>query len=101
MVSIYLAGEGEFDDVPVEDVRRFEAELLETLHANHSGVYEQIKGGVPFNDESKAELAGAVRDFKQGFQTTDGTPVINEPEARPLSDDEVSKSQITVSRKAK
>ena len=64
-------------------------------------IRDRIKGGTPFNDESKAELAGAVRDFKQGFQTTDGTPVINEPEARPLGDDEVSKSQITVSRKAK
>ncbi len=99
MVSIYLAGEGEFDDVPVEDVRRFESELLENLHASHGGVFEQIKGGTPFSDESKAELAGAVQDFKQGFQTTDGTPVINEPEARPLGDDEVTKSQITVSRK--
>src|SRR5699024_5624425 len=31
IVSIYLAGEGHYDSVPVEDIRRFEAELLENL----------------------------------------------------------------------
>ena len=101
MVSIYLAGEGEFDDVPVEDIRRFEKELWEYLHANASGVYDQIAGGKPFDDESKEALAKNVDEFKRTFQTTDGSPVINEPEARPLGDDEVSKSQITVSRKSK
>ncbi len=34
IVSIYLAGEGVFDSVPVGDIRRFEAELLEDLHRN-------------------------------------------------------------------
>lgn len=101
MVSIYLAGEGEFDDVPVEDIRRFEKELWEYLHANASGVYDQIAGGKPFDDESKEALAKNVDEFKRTFQTTDGTPVINEPEARALGDDEVSNSQITVSRKSK
>lgn len=101
MVSIYLAGEGEFDDVPVEDIRRFEKELWEYLHANASGVYDQIAGGKPFDDESKEALAKNVDEFKRTFQTTDGSPVINEREARPLGDDEVSKSQITVSRKSK
>ncbi|MCX2162469.1 MULTISPECIES: F0F1 ATP synthase subunit alpha [Corynebacterium] len=100
MVSIYLAGEGEFDDVPVEDVRRFEAELTEFLHAEAGSVYDQIQGGAPFDDASKETLSARVHDFKRTFQTTDGTPVIREPEARALDDHEVSKSQITVSRKA-
>ncbi len=52
IVSIYLAGEGVFDSVPVEDVRRFEAELLEDLHRNAAGVYEQIAGGKALSDES-------------------------------------------------
>ncbi|MDN8579607.1 F0F1 ATP synthase subunit alpha [Corynebacterium bovis] len=98
MVSIWLAGEGEFDSVPVEDVRRFEAELLEDLHANQAGVYEQIQGGQPFSDESKATLKSAVDSFKRAFRTTDGTPVINEPTPGDLDEDQVRKSQITVSR---
>ncbi|RAV32543.1 F0F1 ATP synthase subunit alpha [Corynebacterium heidelbergense] len=99
MVSIYLAGEGEFDDVPVEDIRRFEAELWEHLHSNASGVYEQISGGKALDDDSKEALKRSVADFKQTFQTSDGKPVVNEPEAEALDQDEVKKSQITVTRK--
>ena len=101
MVSIYLAGEGEFDDVPVEDVRRFEAELWETLHANHSGVYEQIDGGKALSDESKSELKSATQDLKRSFQTTGGQRIVNEAEADALGEDEVKKSQISVARKVK
>ena len=39
MTSIYLAGEGEFDDVPVDDVRRFETELMEYLYSNNEAVF--------------------------------------------------------------
>ncbi|HIW91951.1 MAG TPA: F0F1 ATP synthase subunit alpha [Candidatus Corynebacterium avicola] len=99
MVSIYLAGEGEFDTVPVEDIRRYESELWEYLHASHAGVFEQIAGGTPLTDESKAELVEANNEFKRTFQATDGTPVINEPEPEALADEDLDKSQITVSRK--
>ncbi|MGP9621722.1 F0F1 ATP synthase subunit alpha [Corynebacterium sp. AOP34-AQ2-28] len=99
MVSIFLAGEGEFDTVPVVDVRRFESELWEYLHANNADVYEQINGGKPLSDDSKKALVAATGDFKRGFQSTDGTPVINEPEAQALADEDLDQSQISVSRK--
>lgn len=99
MVSIFLAGEGEFDSVAVEDIRRFEAELWEYLHANNAAVYEQINGGTPLSDESKKTLVSATGEFKRSFQSTDGTPVINEPEAQALADEDLDQSQITVSRK--
>ncbi|AGP31124.1 F0F1 ATP synthase subunit alpha [Corynebacterium terpenotabidum] len=99
MVSIYLAGEGEFDNVPVQDVRRYEAELWETLHANHAAIYDQIAGGKPFSDESKAALVAANAEFAKGFQTTDGTVVVNEPEPEALADADLDKHQITVSAK--
>ncbi|MDO5076592.1 F0F1 ATP synthase subunit alpha [Corynebacterium sp.] len=99
MVSIWLAGEGEFDSVPVEDIRRFESELHEFLHANAAAVYEQIAGGAAFSEDSQKALLSATNDFKHSFQTTDGTPVINEPEVDPLKENELKKTQITVSRK--
>lgn len=99
MVSIYLAGEGEMDTVPVEDIRRFEKELHEYLHANAAGVYEQIAGGQAFTPESQAELKSAANAFKRVFVTSDGTPVVKEPEVDPLAEGELKKNQITVSRK--
>ncbi|WP_192795993.1 MULTISPECIES: F0F1 ATP synthase subunit alpha [Corynebacterium] len=100
MVSIHLANEGVFDSVPVEDVRRFESELHEHLHAFAGDVFEQIKGGVPFSDESKDQLRQEADNFAASFQASDGTPIINEPEVDALDETEVSKSKISVSKKA-
>ncbi|MDO5731057.1 F0F1 ATP synthase subunit alpha [Corynebacterium sphenisci] len=100
MVSIWLAGEGEFDDVPVEDVRRFEAELLEHLHAENTAVFDQIDGGQPFSDESKEALKQAIAKFKRGFQTSAGHPVVQEAPAEALPEKDLRKEQITVSRKS-
>lgn len=99
MTSIYLAGEGEFDDVPVEDVRRFEAELLEHLQDTQPAVFEQIDGGVAFSDESKAALKSATANFKKSFQTSDGAPLASEAPVEALDEGELKKQQITVSRK--
>ena len=99
MTSIYLAGEGEFDDVPVEDVRRFEAELLEHLQDTQPAVFEQIDGGVAFSDESKAALKTATANFKKSFQTSEGAPLASEAPVEALDEGELKKQQITVSRK--
>ncbi|AEK37178.1 F0F1 ATP synthase subunit alpha [Corynebacterium variabile] len=99
MVSIYLAGEGELDNVPVQDVRRYEAELWENLHANHADIYAGIAGGTPLSDEAKEALKAANAEFAKGFQTTDGTTVVNEPEPEGLADGDLDKHQITVSAK--
>ncbi|MFP7365643.1 F0F1 ATP synthase subunit alpha [Corynebacterium callunae] len=99
IISLWLAGEGAFDNVPVEDVRRFETELHEYLGSNAAQVYEQIAGGAQLSDESKESLLKATEDFKGSFQTTDGTPVINEPEVEALDASQVQKNQLSVSRK--
>ncbi|AGF72237.1 F0F1 ATP synthase subunit alpha [Corynebacterium halotolerans] len=99
MVSIFLANEGVFDVVPVEDVRRFEFELHEYLNANTPQVFEQIAGGAALSDESKEALLGAADEFSRTFQTSEGRPVINEQDAEALSGDEVKKTQLNVPRK--
>ncbi|EME20332.1 F0F1 ATP synthase subunit alpha [Rhodococcus triatomae] len=99
IISIYLAGEGVFDSVPVGDVRRFETELLEDLHRNAAGVYEQIAGGKALDDGSIEALKAATDKFKQGFLASDGSRVVNEAEAQALGADEVSQEQVSVTRK--
>ncbi|WP_226437526.1 F0F1 ATP synthase subunit alpha [Rhodococcus yananensis] len=98
IVSIFLAGEGVYDSVPVGDVRRFEAELLEDLHRNASGVYEQIAGGTALSDESIEALTSATATFKEGFIASDGSRVVNEAEAEALGADEVEQEQVSVKR---
>ncbi|MDO4909180.1 MAG: F0F1 ATP synthase subunit alpha [Corynebacterium sp.] len=99
MVSIYLASQGEFDAVPVADIRRFEGELHAYLHTNIPQVYEQIAGGQPFSEESQATLVEATKAFKGEFVTSDGTRIIREEAVAPMAESEVKKNQITVSRK--
>ncbi|WP_018023667.1 F0F1 ATP synthase subunit alpha [Corynebacterium ulceribovis] len=99
MVSIELANQGEFDSIPVEDIRRFEAEVQEYIRESAPEVYEAIAGGKAFDDASRSAMLKATEAFKRQFQTTDGTPVINEPEVDALDAADVEKQKITVTRK--
>ncbi|MBT0568419.1 F0F1 ATP synthase subunit alpha [Williamsia sp. CHRR-6] len=96
IVSIYLAGEGFFDSVPVEDVKRFETELRSHLHHAAAGVYESIAGGKVLADDQAEALEAATNRFKQGFLASDGSRVVNEEEADALHPDEVANEEITI-----
>ncbi|MDY6050615.1 MAG: F0F1 ATP synthase subunit alpha [Corynebacterium sp.] len=99
IVSIWLGSNGHLDNVPVEDVRRFERELHENLHSSAAAVYDQIAGGQVLSEDSQKELLAKTEEFKRQFQTSDGTPVINEAPVDPLDEKDLKKEQITVSRK--
>ncbi|MCQ4627622.1 F0F1 ATP synthase subunit alpha [Corynebacterium sp. CCUG 65737] len=100
IISIHLANEGAFDSVPVEDVRRYEAELHETIRAEAPEVYEQVDGGAALSDESKGTLARVNESFAQNFQTSGGERVVREPEADAMDESDISKQQLNVSRKS-
>ena len=100
MVSIFLAEEGVFDVVPVEDVRRFEVDVQEYLQQNTPEVYEQIAGGKAFTDESKEALLAAAQDFTPTFRTSEGHNLGTEAPVDPLSEEELKKTEVTVSRKS-
>jgi F-type H+-transporting ATPase subunit alpha len=63
VVSIYAATNGYLDDVPVPEVRRFEAELLESFRTRFSTLLDHIRTQKSLPDG----LADAVADFKAGF----------------------------------
>src|SRR5699024_4757065 len=99
MVSIYLAGKGHMDSVPVDDVRRFVNEMLDDLHRNARSVFETIDGGKVLTDDAADELVTAAEKFKQGFIASDGSRVVNEAEAEPLAAEDVDQETVTVNRK--
>jgi F-type H+/Na+-transporting ATPase subunit alpha len=98
MISIWLAADGAFDLVPVEDVRRYEAEVQEHIRSAVPEVLEQIKGGQQLSEESKEALRKANEDFATTFQTKSGVSVTREP-VDPLASEDVNKTALTVSRK--
>ena len=99
IVSIYLTGEGHYDSVPVEDIRRFDAELLEDLHRNASEVYSDIEGGKALSEDNQKALVDAMNNFKEGFTASDGSRVINEAEAEAMEADDVENETVTVKKK--
>ncbi|MCW1248726.1 F0F1 ATP synthase subunit alpha [Acaricomes phytoseiuli] len=66
VISIWAGTNGYLDDVPVEDVSRFESELLD--HLRHSGtVLTTLRETNQLDDDTVEALKTAVVDFKQGF----------------------------------
>ncbi len=71
VISLYTGTNGLLDDLPVEDVQRFEAELLEALKTRNAGLLDEIRTtGLLPEDQVKA----AVETFKATFQVSVDAP---------------------------
>lgn len=64
VLIIWAAINGHTDDVPVENVRRFEAELMRFIENSHPGLLQTIREKKAIGDEIKADLQQALADFK-------------------------------------
>jgi len=65
-VAILFAGSsGVLDDVPVEEIRRFEGELYRFLDDAKPEVLQAIREKRELNDEIKKMLSSAITEFKQ------------------------------------
>jgi F-type H+/Na+-transporting ATPase subunit alpha len=68
-VMIIFAGtNGYLDDVRVENVRRFEAELYKFLDNSKADLLNTIREKRELNDEIKKQVVDALKEFKQRFQ---------------------------------
>ncbi len=99
IISIWAANQGVFDVVPVEDVRRYEAELHESIRANAPQVYDQIAGGKQLDDESQQAILRVHEDLSRNFQATSGERIVREAEQPALEGKEVNRNQLNVGRK--
>ena len=68
VVSVFAGTSGALDDLPVNQVRRFETELHEYVSTRHAGMLQGIRdsGALPDNDGLKI----AVDDFHENFVAT-------------------------------
>ncbi len=62
---IFAGGNGFLDDVAVEDIRRFEAELYQFLDNSKPEVLQAIREKRELNDEIKQQLKDALKEFKE------------------------------------
>ncbi|GAB3525762.1 F0F1 ATP synthase subunit alpha [Arthrobacter monumenti] len=66
VVSIWAGTSGHLDDVPVEDIRRFESEFLDHLKRS-SSLLTTIRESGKLEEDTLAAMKDAIEDFKQGF----------------------------------
>ena len=67
VVSIYVAVKGYLDDIPVQDVQRFDKEFLSYVEANYPQVYESIRETKDLTQDNEKTLVEAIEKFKKSF----------------------------------
>ena len=61
---IWTVSNGMADDIAVEDLKRFEAEIFEFIENSHPAVFETLRTKKSIDDDLKASMKEAVEDFK-------------------------------------
>ena len=94
VVSVWAGNEGYLDDVPVEDVRRFESEFLDELRRNQPGILETIRETRELPDDTIVALKDAINQFRASFEKTDGQLLVPDEPATPLDESEIEPESI-------
>ena len=68
VISIFAGTSGLLDDIPVAEVRRFEADLLSWFEGRHAGMLDRIRDTGELPDAQ--ELRRAIEEFKVNFVAT-------------------------------
>src|SRR5437764_7015358 len=74
VIIIWAATSGYLDDVPVDQARRFEAELAGFIENSHPGLLAALSEKKALTDEIKADLKTAITDFKQTWNAAPPAP---------------------------
>nr|MBA3442125.1 hypothetical protein [Pyrinomonadaceae bacterium] len=73
VLVIWAGTNGYLDDIPVEQVRRFELEFLRFVENSNPGLLQNIREKKALSDEIKNDLKQVVTDFKRNFNETTTT----------------------------
>jgi len=93
-VSIYAGTRGHLDNVPVEDVSRFEAELIEHATSRHGALLSAIRDTGAADEDALERL---VSEFAASFEASDGSVGITvEAEAQPDADTQMVDADNTL-----
>ncbi len=100
VVAIFLGTKGHLDSVPVEDVSRFETELLDHIRASHKDILDDIRESKALSDETSDKLTDAINQFKKGFAATGGGSVVRDEHVDALDEEQLGKEAVKVRKPA-
>jgi len=84
VLSLFVATSGAIDNVPVDQVRRFESEFLQFVESSHGGILKTIAEKQALDDAIKTDIKKAVDSFKERFMASikDAAPAAGEKESK-------------------
>ena len=88
VVSIWAGGNGYLDDVPIEDISRFETEFLENLRQRHAGILQTIRESLDLSEDTVTALRDAIEGFRKVFETSTGELLSGDDEPAEALEDE-------------
>jgi F-type H+-transporting ATPase subunit alpha len=88
VVSIWAGSNGHLDDVPIEDVGRFESEFLDYLKRNHAGILTTIRETKALSDDGVTALKDAVDSFRRTFEKGTGELLVSDEPAEALENED-------------
>jgi F-type H+-transporting ATPase subunit alpha len=100
VVAIWAGTNGKLDEVPVEDILRFERELLDYLGRN-TEVLSTLRASNVLDDDTVATLGAEIDKFKLEFQTGEGKPLasVGREEFEAIAVDDVNQEKIVKGRR--
>ena len=94
VVSIWAGTTGRLDDVPIEDIRRFESEFLDYVSRDHADLLNSISSTGQIADDDTAALEDAIDTFKQQFVTASGQPLVKDEPVAAMGEGEEDLTKI-------
>jgi F-type H+-transporting ATPase subunit alpha len=95
VISVWAGTTGQLDEVPVEDVRRFDVEFIDYVKREHAELAQAIRGSADLTDDTVSGLESAIAAFKRSFTTSEGTLLVRDVPVEPVTEDDVMHTQIT------
>jgi F-type H+/Na+-transporting ATPase subunit alpha len=100
VVSVWAGTGGYLDDVPVDDVRRFENDFLDYLQRTHDGVYASIRETGELTDDTATVLKDAIEEFRRGFEIGGGEMLVTgdgdgEDEVEATDEEDIDRETVT------
>ena len=102
VVSIWAGTNGKLDEVPVEDILRFESELHDYL-ARNTKVLDILRETNVLDDDTAKALDEGVDKFKLEFQTGEGKPLnsVGTEVFEEIEPEEIAQEQIVKRKRGK
>ena len=95
VISVWAGTTGRLDDVPVEDIRRFDAEFLDYVDRNKAEILDAIRSTSDLSDDTVSVLEATIEEFKRQVSTSSGHLLVNDESVEAIKDEDVDPTQIT------